>query len=90
VQDHSAPIMTTGSFDRVTRLRLILNALTAERFLPRPLLCEFIALAEEDGRFDGARSIAMHLLHEFETAAANRAFDQYARSIGAWLIDPSR
>lgn len=86
----SRPVMTTGAFDRVTRLRLILNTLTAERFLRRPLLCEFIALAGEEGRFEAARSAATCLLRELEAGAAGKAFGDSVGSIGAWLIDSSR
>ena len=73
--------MTTGSFDRLTRLRLTFNALMAERFVRRPLLDEFIDLAEEKPAFEELSKAALVLLEALNSGLHGQDFDQIAQTI---------
>jgi hypothetical protein len=77
--------MTTGSFDRLTRLRLTLNALLAERFVRRPLLDEFIDLAKQSPAFDDLSNAALVLMDALDSGMNGREFDQMAQTIRVGL-----
>jgi hypothetical protein len=77
--------MTTGSFNRLTRLRLTFNALMAERFVRRSLLREFTDLAAESPGCEEVSNAAALLLSAVEAGIDTREFEQRARDIGAGL-----
>jgi hypothetical protein len=77
--------MTTGSFGRLTRLKLIFNTLIGERFVRRSLLREFIDLAAEAPGFEEVLGAATLLLRAAEAGIDSREFDRRLQSIGARL-----
>lgn len=77
--------MTTGSFGRLGRLKLIFNTLAGERFVRRSLLRELIDLAAEAPGFEEVLRAATFLLRAAEAGIDDREFDRGLRSIGARL-----
>ncbi|HEX3343429.1 MAG TPA: hypothetical protein VHS09_02600 [Polyangiaceae bacterium] len=77
--------MTTGAFDRLTRLSVIFNSLRGERFIRRSLLLEFIELCAETPGFAEVRVAASRLLRELDEGLDGSEYDERVTSIGVGL-----
>jgi hypothetical protein len=79
--------MTIGAFGRLTRLKLIVQALIGERFVRCALLHELIDLAAEVPGFEMVLTEAMLLLRAVDQGVDAPRFDRQVRSIVARLAD---